>query len=163
MGSPFVVLCAASAALKLMQPDNLCYTKAWAPNYQATHKCEHRYQKGLELQHEYISTGNKGALSRLYGSHSVCNKNEKALKKKLWKWGDAKRNVAFPPHKACLQTQASWCLTPCRQQCRKESKGMLLIPWSVEQAGLTFWHKSVCLHCPSTQRPSIVPVIQLVS
>lgn len=29
-------LCAASAAPKLMQPDNLCCVKAWAPNYQAT-------------------------------------------------------------------------------------------------------------------------------
>lgn len=36
--SLFVVLCTASAAQILMQPDNLCYAKAWPPNYQATDK-----------------------------------------------------------------------------------------------------------------------------
>lgn len=57
-GSPFVVLCAASAAPKLMQPDNLCYAKASAPNYQAADKNmrEQTVSKEPELQNEYITT-----------------------------------------------------------------------------------------------------------
>lgn len=57
-GQSFVVLCAASAAPKLMQPDNLCYAKAWAPNYQAADKNmrEETVSKEPELQNEYITT-----------------------------------------------------------------------------------------------------------
>lgn len=67
-GSPLVVLCAGGAALKVMQPDNLCHAKTQPPNYQATEKQKkHRKRmKGVNL----IQLGVRSSLADIILSKS---------------------------------------------------------------------------------------------